>query len=56
MRHGGCGLIFHADHATDQDLDVVAKMGVLILPAFTQRQIITEQDEKMGFASAMRTS
>lgn len=51
----GVDWIFHADHATDQDLDVVAKMGVPILPAFTQCQIITEQDEKMGFASAMRT-
>jgi imidazolonepropionase-like amidohydrolase len=32
----------------------VAKKKIPIMPVFTQCQIITEQDEKMGFASAMR--
>jgi imidazolonepropionase-like amidohydrolase len=50
----GVDWIFHADWATDEDLDVVAKKKIPIMPVFTQCQIITEQDEKMGFASAMR--
>jgi imidazolonepropionase-like amidohydrolase len=51
----GVDWIFHADHATEADLDAVAKAKIPIMPVFTQCQIITEQDEKMGFASAMRT-
>lgn len=50
----GVDWIFHADHATDADLDAVAKAGMPILPAFTQCQIITEQDERKGFPSPMR--
>ncbi len=50
----GVDWIFHADHATEADLDVVAKSGIPIMPAFTQCQIITEQDETKGFAGAMR--
>jgi imidazolonepropionase-like amidohydrolase len=50
----GVDWIFHADYATDADLDAVAKAGVPILPAFTQCQIITEQDAAKGFATAMR--
>ncbi len=50
----GLDWIFHADHATEADLDVVAKAGVPILPAFTQCQIITEQDESKGFNVGMR--
>lgn len=50
----GVDWIFHADHATDEDLDAVAKAGVPILPAFTQCQLITEQDAEKGFATAMR--
>jgi imidazolonepropionase-like amidohydrolase len=51
----GVDWIFHADHATEADLDVVAKSGIPIMPAFTQCQIITEQDETKGFAGAMRS-
>jgi imidazolonepropionase-like amidohydrolase len=50
----GVDWIFHADLATDEDLDAVAMAGVPIMPVFTQCQIITEQDEKAGFAAAMR--
>lgn len=50
----GVDWIFHADLATDEDLDAVAKAGVPIMPVFTQCQIITEQTEAMGFAAAMR--
>lgn len=50
----GVDWIFHADHATEADLDVVARAGIPIMPAFTQCQIITEQDETKGFAGAMR--
>ncbi|HTO48199.1 MAG TPA: amidohydrolase family protein [Burkholderiales bacterium] len=50
----GVDWIFHADYATEEDLDVVAKKGIPIMPVFTQCQLITEQDEKLGFASAMR--
>jgi imidazolonepropionase-like amidohydrolase len=50
----GVDWIFHADLATDEDLDVVAKAGVPIMPVFTQCQLITEQKESMGFAMAMR--
>jgi imidazolonepropionase-like amidohydrolase len=50
----GVDWIFHADLATEADLDVVAKSGVPIMPVFTQCQIITEQEESKGFAAAMR--
>jgi imidazolonepropionase-like amidohydrolase len=50
----GLDWIFHADHATEKDLDAVAKAGVPIMPAFTQCQIITEQDESKGFNAGMR--
>lgn len=50
----GVDWIFHADRATDADLDAVAKAGVPIMPVFTQCQIITEQDESKGFNSPMR--
>src|SRR5690606_5999848 len=50
----GVDWIFHADWATDEDLDVVAASGVPIMPVFTQCQIITELDESHGFDAAMR--
>jgi imidazolonepropionase-like amidohydrolase len=50
----GVDWIYHADLATDEDLDAVAKAGVPIMPVFTQCQIITEQSETTGFAAAMR--
>jgi imidazolonepropionase-like amidohydrolase len=50
----GVDWIFHADYATDEDLDVVAKSGIPIMPVFTQCQMITEQDASQGFAAAMR--
>jgi imidazolonepropionase-like amidohydrolase len=50
----GVDWIYHADRATEADLDAVAKAGVPIMPVFTQCQIITEQDESKGFNSPMR--
>jgi len=46
--------IYHADLATEEDLDVVARAGVPIMPVFTQCQIITEQNATMGFSAPMR--
>jgi len=51
----GVDWIFHADLATDEDLDVVAREGVPIMPVFTQCQIISEQTDATGFAAAMRS-
>ncbi|WP_298727594.1 amidohydrolase family protein [uncultured Ferrovibrio sp.] len=51
---GGVDWIFHADLATEQDLEVVAKAGIPIMPVFTQCQLITEQDESKGFTKPMR--
>jgi len=50
----GLDWIYHADHATEADLDAVAKAGVPIMPVFTQCQIITEQDASKGFDPRMR--
>jgi imidazolonepropionase-like amidohydrolase len=50
----GVDFIYHADHATDEDLDTVARAGLPIMPVFTQCQLITEQDESKGFNSPMR--
>lgn len=50
----GVDWIFHADLATEEDLDTVAEAGVPIMPVFTQSQIITELDESRGFDRAMR--
>ena len=50
----GVDWIFHADWATEADLDVVAEKKIPIMPVFTQCQIITEQDESKGFAAGMR--
>lgn len=50
----GVDWIYHADLATDEDLDAVAKAGIPIMPVFTQCQLITEQGEDMGFSVAMR--
>jgi imidazolonepropionase-like amidohydrolase len=50
----GIDWIYHADLATDHDLDAVAKAGMPIMPVFTQCQLITEQGEAQGFASTMR--
>jgi imidazolonepropionase-like amidohydrolase len=50
----GVDWIYHADLATDEDLDAVAKAGVPIMPVFTQCQIISEQSEATGFAATMR--
>jgi len=50
----GVDWIYHADHATDEDLDAVAKAGVPIMPVFTQCQLIADQDESKGFTRQMR--
>lgn len=50
----GVDWIYHADLATDEDLEAVAKSGIPIMPVFTQCQIITEQTDTMGFAAKMR--
>jgi imidazolonepropionase-like amidohydrolase len=50
----GVDWIFHADLATDEDLDAVAEAGIPIMPVFTQCQLISEQADDMGFGNAMR--
>ena len=50
----GVDWIYHADLATDEDLDAVAEAGIPIMPVFTQCQLITEQGDDMGFGNAMR--
>ena len=50
----GVDWIYHADLASDEDLDVVARKGIPIMPVFTQCQIISEQSAGTGFAEAMR--
>jgi len=48
----GVDWIFHADLATEADLDTVAAAGIPIIPAFTQGEIWAEH--AIGVAPAMR--
>jgi len=48
----GVDWIFHADLATEDDLDTVATAGIPIMPAFTQGEIWA--DHGIGVAPAMR--
>jgi imidazolonepropionase-like amidohydrolase len=48
----GVDWIFHADLATEDDLDTVAETGIPIMPAFTQGEIWAEHG--IGLAPAMR--
>src|SRR5580704_9091391 len=48
----GVDWIFHADLATENDLDTVAAAGIPIMPAFTQGEIWA--DHGIGVAPAMR--
>jgi imidazolonepropionase-like amidohydrolase len=48
----GVDWIFHADLATEADLDTVAAAGIPIMPAFTQGEIWNEH--AVGVAPAMR--
>ena len=48
----GVDWIFHADLATEADLDTVAAAGIPIMPAFTQGEIWAEHG--IGVAPAMR--
>jgi len=48
----GVDWIFHADLATEADLDTVARAGIPIMPAFTQGEIWAEHG--IGVAAAMR--
>ena len=48
----GVDWIFHADLATEADLDTVAGAGIPIMPAFTQGEIWAEHG--IGMAPAMR--
>jgi imidazolonepropionase-like amidohydrolase len=48
----GVDWIFHADLATDADLDVVAAAGIPIMPVFAQGEIWAEHG--IGVASGMR--
>jgi len=48
----GVDWIFHADLATEDDLDTVAAAGISIMPAFTQGEIWAEQG--IGVAPAVR--
>jgi imidazolonepropionase-like amidohydrolase len=49
---GGVDWIFHADLATEADLDVVAELGIPIMPAFAQGEIWAEHGT--GVAPGMR--
>jgi imidazolonepropionase-like amidohydrolase len=51
----GVDWIFHADLATDEDLEAVAEAGVPIMPAFAQCAIIAELDAAKGFGSSMQS-
>ena len=46
--------IFHADLATDDDLDVVAKAGIPIMPCFTQCHVIRTVDNIPGVGPVTR--
>jgi hypothetical protein len=48
----GVDWIFHADLATEADLDTVAAAGIPIMPAFTQGEIWAAHGT--GVAPAMR--
>jgi imidazolonepropionase-like amidohydrolase len=50
--HAGVDWIFHADLATEADLDTVAAAGIPIMPAFTQGEIWAEHG--IDVAPAMR--
>lgn len=50
----GVDWIFHADWATDEDLDAVAEGGMPIVPAFTSPAMAVEFGDKMGFSEGMR--
>ncbi|WP_407713776.1 amidohydrolase family protein [Comamonas testosteroni] len=50
----GMDWIFHADLATDEDLDAVAKAGVPIMPCFTQCHIIATTDNIPGVGAVTR--
>ena len=50
----GVDWIFHADLATDDDLDAVAKAGIPIMPVFAQCLLVAEQSQELGFSPTMR--
>ncbi|MFB9947447.1 amidohydrolase family protein [Rhizobium puerariae] len=50
----GVDWIFHADWATDEDLDAVAEGGMPIVPAFTSPAIAVKFGGEMGFSEKMR--
>jgi imidazolonepropionase-like amidohydrolase len=50
----GVDLIYHADLATEEDLDIVAEKGIPISPVFTGPWIACEHGEELGFNASMR--
>jgi imidazolonepropionase-like amidohydrolase len=50
----GVDLIYHADLATEEDLDIVAEKGIPISPVFTGPWIACEYSEELGFSPSMR--
>ena len=50
----GMDWIFHADLATDDDLDAVAKAGIPIMPCFTQCHVIATTDNIPGVGPVTR--
>jgi imidazolonepropionase-like amidohydrolase len=50
----GVDLIYHADLATEEDLDVIAEKGIPISPVFTGPWIACEYGEELGFSPSMR--
>jgi imidazolonepropionase-like amidohydrolase len=50
----GVDLIYHADLATEEDLDIIAEKGIPISPVFTGPWIACEYSEELGFSPSMR--
>lgn len=50
----GVDWIFHADYATDEDLDAVAEAAVPIMPAFTATQVAIDSSDQLTFSQPMR--
>jgi imidazolonepropionase-like amidohydrolase len=50
----GVDLIYHADLATEEDLDIIAEKGIPISPVFTGPWIACEYSKELGFSPSMR--
>jgi imidazolonepropionase-like amidohydrolase len=50
----GVDWIFHADFATDEDLEAVAEAGMPIMPVFTAVHVAVEYGAEIGFSPEVR--